>query len=1673
MNKTTHDMNKIMQRMKGLKRAIVLAGLILAGLAPAWAQDLYVIHNGNNYLSHNATTGAVNTTSTTTFDPATCFWTISGNYLRPVNSSGTVLGNLYLRPRSGNSTYSLNTNTSTTYAAWSSGLNDGGQPTRTQYLRLNGTTWQMSTTNSNRGTLRLVTVTPVSTTSTNPTISGADVLTATGNSTYTASGAAYRAGGYTNYHFNNADHFLNGNTAITPANATIGAYTWSLESNAYATVNSTSGVVTVASLPEYDIILTLTVTATATGGTPAAPANTTLTGTKQITIQGTKPSAPTITVNGTSVTLATTAAGSTTIRYTLDGTDPTASTGTVYSGAIDLAGSTTSPVTIKAITVRSGNTSDVTEQSVTLALPVPTITINGETGTASIASSIAGATIYYTTDGSTPTTSSSQYTGTLTGLTIMATVKAIAVKDGWNDSPVASGTVTIPSGVGGGVVTLFDYEPHSWSYYSDPNCPIRSLSPADVKITYYGDGIMMNNTSDYTAGTSNYVEPGNANYVGGAKVNVTTGEDQNTFVYYKTLERGDATQSAWTFSSGSQTSAASRCPYTTIPNPFQVRPTYGSAWDGENTDSWTGWRGFQCWRLKSVTGGAVYSAASGGTALALNAIINAETEIYFAPNSEYGMEVELEAVWAIAYVVKANGGAANAIQTRNVGYERNFIVLHSTSSSFNFGGTSGKRITNINYSATVSTYYPDGTKGANDGSTLRGNAGANLTLEANTKFENIPFNMAGNTITVANNDLIIGRGCTGTVNYVRGVSGDATGPDYNMRLESGTYTHLSFIKGYMTGSNSYTDNGSTMSGNINIHCILGCDYDRASNSGITDNLTITDNVIMGYNNTVANANKQRETTNLIIKSGKIGTSININSDNDYIADANQAIYMSVAGNHRYVGRRNVYIEGGELIGIAGGIDAYYLGTGTSGNDVTGISRIDQPSFTVRMSGGHIRGAVYGGAAKSPGSGNRRMVFTGGTINGWIGCGCNGTEDAGGKTYGESFLYFGGNTRCEADPAHDYEMNGAKGGYVFGAGKGFPSTTGTSGEMTYGTNFAIADNSYIQRDAFGGGNYGYALDHTNLYVSGGTVGGNVFGGSNLKNGPVVNVKMVGGLIESGLYGGSNTNGTVGSVTMHVDGGQVGTPSQYANIHGGGYGYQTVVSGEVDLNVGSGCAATDGVTVYGDVYGGSAEGQVNGTSAQNFYETHVSLYKGTIYGGLYGGGLGSASHAANVNGPVSVKVYGGSVRPNDGTGENGSGGVFGCNNVNGTPTGTVTVDLYGTDPAEAGQQFALYAVYGGGNRSNYTGTPVVTIHGCDNNIEYVYGGGNASDVAGTNVTIWGGHIGNAFGGGNGFSTTNNHTNASAAHYNPGANITTGGTHLTIHGGQVDAAFGGSNQYGRINGGINVTVVEGVESGNDPCSGNAYAACANNVIGELYGGGNQAPAQTSGGDFITPSVTISSCDMEITNLFGGAKAADHGADINLVITKGKFQNVFGGNNLGGTITGNVTLTLNGGTMINAFGGNNQGGSITGTITVTMDSTGTECPLKVENVYGGGNMAAYEPTDNTITSPVVNVVNGTVRNAVFGGGLGSAADVTANPQVTIGGTGSKHVIVGGRLIDDSDDGEGNVYGGGSQADVVSTGASNGNTHVILTGNAHVKGNVYGGGNQADVQGNTNVELR
>ena len=57
--------------------------------------------------------------------------------------------------------------------------------------------------------------------------------------------------------------------------------------------------------------------------------------------------------------------------------------------------------------------------------------------TVAISDASPGATIYYTTNGTTPTTSSKPYTGPIT-LTNNATVKALAVVPGWTNSSVGS-----------------------------------------------------------------------------------------------------------------------------------------------------------------------------------------------------------------------------------------------------------------------------------------------------------------------------------------------------------------------------------------------------------------------------------------------------------------------------------------------------------------------------------------------------------------------------------------------------------------------------------------------------------------------------------------------------------------------------------------------------------------------------------------------------------------------------------------------------------------------------------------------------------------------------------------------------------------------------------------------------------------------------------------------------------------------------------------------------------------------------------------------------------------------------------------------------------------------------------------------------------------------------------
>lgn len=505
---------------------------------------------------------------------------------------------------------------------------------------------------------------------------------------------------------------------------------------------------------------------------------------------------------------------------------------------------------------------------------------------------------------------------------------------------------------------------------------------------------------------------------------------------------------------------------------------------------------------------------------------------------------------------------------------------------------------------------------------------------------------------------------------------------------------------------------------------------------------------------------------------------------------------------------------------------------------------------------------------------------------------------------------------------------------------------------------------------------HALLLASLLVSGNAlavdVNGAVFGGGNMA-GVTGNtsVTLTTGTVAQGVYGGCNSQGTVGgAISVNINGGTVGTSATPANVHGGGYGPATGTNGAITVIIGNAQLTTP--TIWGDVYGGSALGSVNDATSDT---TKVWIKKGTVKGSLYGGGLGNSTYAALVNGSVKVIVDGGVVTDS----------VFGANNVNGTPKGSILVTINAAEAPHQDSIYALRAVYGGGNLAAYlptvTTTPAtVIVNNCNNTIRDLFGGGNAASVPATDVTIHGGTFDRIFAGGNGQISA--------------ANVT-GNTNAFIGGGDINQVFGGSNKRGTIGGTINVEI----NKEDDGC---------HMEIDEVYGGGNEA-ASNAGNLRI---VRTGGSSEGIQYVYGGARDADVSGNITLNITGGRItEGLFGGNNVGHTVTGNITLDIN-------WDSNN----------------GANDSKYLKDVFGGGNNA------DVTGSTSINLKNGTVSNNIYGGG--SQADVSENTSIS---------LENGTVLND-------VYGGGMQGNVggnVTVNVSKANN----TGTVTVGHDVYGGG--------------
>ncbi len=153
-----------------------------------------------------------------------------------------------------------------------------------------------------------------------------------------------------------------------------------------------------------------------------------------------------------SVTIGDATAG-TTIYYTTNGTTPTTSS-TKYTGAITVSATET----LEAMAVETGYTNSAVATAaytITPVLPAPTFSPAAGTYTTSqsvtISDSTSGTTIYYTTNGTTPTTSSTKYTGAIT-VSATETLEAIAVETGYTNSATATAAYTI-----GEVTTYINY----------------------------------------------------------------------------------------------------------------------------------------------------------------------------------------------------------------------------------------------------------------------------------------------------------------------------------------------------------------------------------------------------------------------------------------------------------------------------------------------------------------------------------------------------------------------------------------------------------------------------------------------------------------------------------------------------------------------------------------------------------------------------------------------------------------------------------------------------------------------------------------------------------------------------------------------------------------------------------------------------------------------------------------------------------------------------------------------------------------------------------------------------------------------------------------------------------------------------------------------------------------
>lgn len=727
--------------------------------------------------------------------------------------------------------------------------------------------------------------------------------------------------------------------------------------------------------------------------------------------------------------------------------------------------------------------------------------------------------------------------------------------------------------------------------------------------------------------------------------------------------------------------------------------------------------------------------------------------------------------------------------------------------------------------------------------------------------------------------------------------------------------------------------------------------------------------------------------------------------------------------------------------------------------------------SVIMTGGTVNGDVYGGGKMASVYGSNDVQVSGGIIGGAL----YGGNDIAGQVAQVSNrklpaafgLASDGKTNLNALNVNTYvRVTGRPDiNTVYGGGNGaydYENMTGELCDITdkpiqtvtfvdididgYETSAGLNDGGHIA-NVYGGGNgvtvTGAITVFVNVKGNGSSAPmaydhiGTIFGGNNMGDLAIVpDIILLQGQANT-VYGGCNQGAMTGSTTVTGDCGE-----PYTAV-----GSMVRLRDDYQAPGSSDPAVTCAGTVSNAVYGGC---RMNGVTYNSLVIVEGGTHACDVYGGSdISGEIGNTSRVVLCAGTVN-KAFGGGNGDYYYDGNN----VYAANDHSAliaTSTSAVTeptslnsrVEVLGGNAAN---------IYGGGNAAGVENSAIYMTAGSVTT--GIYGGCNSKGtVTGdVQIDILGGTVGTdaahpasgIFGGGYGEPTTtegNVTVNIGSADVNTGATI-----YSDIYGGSA---------LGTVN--------------------NAYAdqttvnILSGSVTGNIYGGGLGAATLNANGyreSITTEAIVNGTVHVNIgADGMTGTGATIHGS-------------VFGCNNLAGTPKGNVYVDV----YKTAHTESPDNRYPDPAPTTVGDASFAQAAYAIDQVYGGGNLAFYEPTeanayphvhihncDNTIeyvygggnaaqTPKNDVVIDGGRIYYAFAGGNGAG---TGNPGANV--LGDATITVKGGIIDA-------VFGGSNTLGNIG-GTSTINLSETPTCDRLVK-EVFGGGNQAVITGDIVVNI-